>query len=39
MGYLATANPLFCDITWKTGGDNYSESINSTMSIASMDPL
>lgn len=34
MSHLATANPLFCDITWKTAGDNYSENVNSTMSIA-----
>ncbi|ESO04685.1 hypothetical protein HELRODRAFT_111699 [Helobdella robusta] len=31
----STMNPLFCDITWKTGGDNCSDAPTSTMTIGS----
>lgn len=32
---LSAAQPLFCDVTWKVGGDNASDKPNSSMTIAS----
>lgn len=32
---LSVAQPLFCDVTWKVGGDNAADKPNSSVTIAS----
>lgn len=32
---LSVAQPLFCDVTWKVGGDNAADKPNSSVTLAS----